>query len=150
MIVDDQNLDQGSKICSIFKVLEMQRKRCHCVRLVLLIPAVYLLSQTESVWRSYRLLFAEPNRENFDADWAGHTTDVAGRTVTWQDRTAYVAIRTRYVAAPGHDTCHAFMGFLACILTNWKVTRVTTGWVTRGTRVTSAVHPWQVTWRLYR
>jgi hypothetical protein len=58
----DQNLDQGSKICSIFKVLGMRRKRCHCVRLVLLIPAVYLFSQTESVWRSYRGLFAEPNR----------------------------------------------------------------------------------------
>jgi hypothetical protein len=76
----DQNLDQGSKKCSIFKVLGMRRKRYHCVRLVLLIPAVYLFSQTESVWRSYRGLFAEPNRENFDADWAGRTADVAGRT----------------------------------------------------------------------
>jgi hypothetical protein len=76
----DQNLDQGSKKCSIFKVLGMRRKWCHCVRLVLLIPAVYLLSQTESVWRSYRGLFAEPNRQNFDADWAGRTADVAGRT----------------------------------------------------------------------
>jgi hypothetical protein len=65
----DQNLDQGSKICSIFKVLGMRRKWCHCIRLVLLIPAVYLFSQTESVWRSYRGLFAEPNRQNFDADW---------------------------------------------------------------------------------
>jgi hypothetical protein len=51
--------------------------------------------------------------------------------VTWQDRTGHVA-------APGRDTCHAFMGFLACGLTNLEVTRVTTGWVTRGTRVTSA------------
>jgi alpha-N-acetylglucosamine transferase len=32
-------------------------------RLVFLIPAVYLLSQMESVWRSYRDLFAEPNRQ---------------------------------------------------------------------------------------
>jgi hypothetical protein len=61
--MDDQNLDQGSKICSNFKVLGMRRKRCHCVRLVFLIPAVYLLSQTESVWRRYRDLFAKPNRK---------------------------------------------------------------------------------------
>jgi hypothetical protein len=73
----DQNLDQGSKICSKFKVLGMRRKWYHCVRLVLLIPAVYLLLQTESVWRSYRDLFAKANREKFDADWAGRTTDVA-------------------------------------------------------------------------
>jgi hypothetical protein len=64
----DQNLDQGAKFCSIFKVLGMRRKWCHCVRLVFLIPAVYLLSQTESVWRRYRDLFAEPNRQKFDAD----------------------------------------------------------------------------------
>jgi hypothetical protein len=51
--------------------------------------------------------------------------------------------------APGRDTCHAFMGFLACILTNWKVTRVTTGWVTRGTRVTSASYVARMTWRPY-
>jgi hypothetical protein len=46
----------------------MRRKQCHCVRLVFLIPAVYLLSQTESVWRRYRDLFAKPNRQKFDAD----------------------------------------------------------------------------------
>jgi hypothetical protein len=83
----DQNLDQGSKICSIFKVLGMRRKWYHCVRLVLLILAVYLLSQTESVWRSYRDLFAEPNRKKEDVDWAGRTADVAGctfRTMMWQ------------------------------------------------------------------
>jgi hypothetical protein len=51
--------------------------------------------------------------------------------VTWQDRTGHVA-------APGCDTCHAFLAFLEHSWTNWKVTRVTTGWVTRGTRVTSA------------
>jgi hypothetical protein len=65
----------------------MRRKRYHCVRLVLLIPAVYLLSQTESVWRSYRDLFAGPNRQKFDADWAGRTADVAGRTADVGDRT---------------------------------------------------------------
>jgi hypothetical protein len=75
----------GGKICSIFKVLGMRRKRCHCVRLVLLIPAVYLFSQTESVWRSYRDLFAEPNRKKNDADWAGRTATWQGRTVlTWR------------------------------------------------------------------
>jgi hypothetical protein len=54
-----------------------------------------------------------------DADWAGRTADVAGRTadvagrtVTWQDRTGHVA-------APGRDTCHAFLAFSTC-LTNWK------------------------------
>jgi hypothetical protein len=86
----DQNLDQGSKICSIFKVYGMRRKRCHCVCLVLLILAVYLFSQMESVWRSYRDLFAEPNRQNFDADWAGRTADVVGRTSDVADRTADV------------------------------------------------------------
>jgi hypothetical protein len=65
----------------------MRRKWYHCVRLVLLIPAVYLLSQTESVWRSYRDLFAGPNRQKFDADWAGRTADVAGRTADVGDRT---------------------------------------------------------------
>jgi hypothetical protein len=63
LCLGDQNLDQGSKICSKFKVLGMRRKWYHCVRLVLLILAVYLLSQTESIWRSYRDLFAEPNRK---------------------------------------------------------------------------------------
>jgi hypothetical protein len=62
----------------------MRRKWCHCVRLVLLIPAVYLLSQTESVWRSYRDLFAEPNRQKFDADctcpYSPYESHVA---VTW-------------------------------------------------------------------
>jgi hypothetical protein len=44
----------------------------------------------------------------------------------WQDRTGHVA-------APGRDTCHAFLAFLKHGLTNLEVTRVTTGWVTRGT-----------------
>jgi hypothetical protein len=127
----DQNLDQGAKFCSIFKVLGMRRKWCHCVCLVFLIPAVYLLSQTESVWRRYRDLFAEPNRQKFfDADctcpYSPYRT--RGRTVqhTWH-------VRTGHVAAPGDDTCHAFLDFLAYSLTNSEVTRVTTGRVTRGT-----------------
>jgi hypothetical protein len=41
--------DQGIKFCSIFKVLGMRRKQCHCVRLVFLIPAVYLLCQMDAV-----------------------------------------------------------------------------------------------------
>jgi hypothetical protein len=57
-----------SKFCSNFKVLGMRQKWCHCVCLVFLIPTVYLLSQTESVWRSYRDLFAKANRQKFDAD----------------------------------------------------------------------------------
>jgi hypothetical protein len=46
--------------------------------------------------------------------------------VTWQDRTGHVA-------APERDTCHAFLAFPAYGWTNIEVTRVTTGWVTRGT-----------------
>jgi hypothetical protein len=51
-----------------------------------------------------------------------------GRTVqhTWP-------VRTGHVAAPGSDTCHAFLDFWAYGLTNSEVTRVTTGRVTRGT-----------------
>jgi hypothetical protein len=55
--------------------------------------------------------------------------------LTWQ---AVQDVRTGHVAAPGDATCHAVLDFLACNLTNLEVTRVTTGWVTRGTRVTSA------------
>ena len=57
--------DQGIKICSIFKVLGMRWKQCHCVRLVFLIPAVYLFSRTESIWRRYRDLTTKSNREKF-------------------------------------------------------------------------------------
>jgi hypothetical protein len=69
--------------------------------------------------------------------------------VTWQDRTGHVA-------ASGCDTCHAYLAFLACNLTNLEVTRVTTGWVKRGTRVTSASCVeglrgrlmWQIDWTI--
>jgi hypothetical protein len=47
--------------------------------------------------------------------------------LTWQ-------VRTGHVVAPGDAMCHAVLDFLACNLTNLEVTRVTTGWVTRGTR----------------
>jgi hypothetical protein len=78
--------DQGIKFCSIFKVLGMRRKQCHCVRLVFLIPAVYLLSQTESVWRRYRDLSAKPNRQNF---WMLTVPVRTVHTVTWQGRTIH-------------------------------------------------------------
>jgi hypothetical protein len=54
--------DQGIKICSIFKVLGLRRNQCHCVRLVFLIPAVYLFSQMESVWRRYRDFTVKSNK----------------------------------------------------------------------------------------
>jgi hypothetical protein len=61
--------DQGIKFCSNFKVLGMQQKQCHCVRLIFLIPAVYLLCQMDSIWRRYRDLFVKPNRQKkIDAD----------------------------------------------------------------------------------
>jgi hypothetical protein len=85
----DQNLDQGAKICSIFKVLGLRRKQCHCVRLVFPIPAVYLFSRMESVWRRYRDFTVESKRSNLGVDCTcpyspyGH---VEGRTIslTWQ------------------------------------------------------------------
>jgi hypothetical protein len=126
----DQNLDQGSNFAQISKCSECDENRCHCVRLVFLIPAVYLLSQTESVWRRYRDLFAKPNRQKFDADctcpYSPYRT--RGRSVqdTWQ-------VRTGHVAAPGDDTCQADLAFWAYGWTNSEVTRVTTGRVTRGT-----------------
>jgi hypothetical protein len=87
----DQNLDQGAKFCSIFKVLEMRRKWYHCIRLIFLIPAVYLLSQTESIWRSYRDLFAKANRQKFDADctcpYSPYSGDVASSYGPYDDRT---------------------------------------------------------------
>jgi hypothetical protein len=68
----------------------MQRNLCHCVRLVFLIPAVYLLRQTESVWRRYRVLSEKSNRQKFDADWAGRTTTWQVVQHTWHVRTADV------------------------------------------------------------
>jgi hypothetical protein len=125
--------DQGIKFCSIFKVLGIRRKQCHCVCLVFLIPVVYLLSQTESVWRRYRDLFAKPNRQKFDADctcpyspyspyglmWQGHTDRMV---VTWQMLIGqFWASRmlTRVIGWPiigGHvaqskgATCHSLVG----------------------------------------
>jgi hypothetical protein len=46
------------------------------------------------------------------------------------------------VAAPGHDTCHAFMDFSVYGLTNLEVTRVTTG-------LGDTWHSGKVTWRVF-
>jgi hypothetical protein len=65
----------------------MRRKQCHCVRIIFLIPTVYLLSQTESVWRRYSDLSAKLNRQNFGMLTVPVRTV---RMVTWQgctDRT---------------------------------------------------------------
>jgi hypothetical protein len=77
------NIDQGIKFCSIFKVLRMQRKQFHCVHLIFLIPVVYLLSQTESVWRRYRDLFAKTNRQKFDADYTCPYSPYSPYGLTW-------------------------------------------------------------------
>jgi hypothetical protein len=90
----------------------MRRKQCHCVRLVFLIPAVYLLSQTESVWRRYRDLFAKANRQNF---WMLTVPVRTVRTVTWQGRTIHtvmwqvddvVSFHWLMITESGNDTCH--------------------------------------------
>jgi hypothetical protein len=78
--------DQGIKFCSIFKVLGMRRKQCHCIRLIFLIPVVYLLPQMESVWRRYRDLSAKTNRQNFWMLTVPVHTVRTVCTVTWQDR----------------------------------------------------------------
>jgi hypothetical protein len=58
--------------------------------------------------------------------------------LTWQVRTLTRGrFRTGHVAAPGSATCQADLALLARSWANPKVTRVTTGRVTRG-RVTSA------------
>jgi hypothetical protein len=138
------------------KVLGMRRNLCHCVRLVFLILAVYLLRQTESVWRRYRVLSEKSNRQKFDADWAGRTATWQAVQHTWHVRTADAgqpdcdtwqtgmttrgSIRRRhvacpyegYVASPGRDTCQADLAFSGYGLANTEVTRVTTHRVTRG------------------
>jgi hypothetical protein len=103
--------DQGIKFCSIFKVIRMRRKPCHCIRLVLLIRAVYLLSQTESVWRRYRDLFAKANRQNF---WMLTVPIRTVRTVTWQGHTIMMTwqlddmahFHWSIVGEYGVDMCH--------------------------------------------
>jgi hypothetical protein len=54
-----------------------RRNLFHCVHLVFLILVVYLLCQTESVWRRYRILSEKSNRQKI-ADCAVRTdVDVA-------------------------------------------------------------------------
>jgi hypothetical protein len=126
----DQNLDQGAKICSIFKVLGLRRKQCHCVCLVFLIPAVYLFSRMESVWRRYRDFIVESKRSNLGVDCTCPYDHVAGRTLmlTWQLMiVAYVHLMVvvqlwvdtchlwvmlcEHVAQPFGATCHRIIGF---------------------------------------
>jgi hypothetical protein len=103
--------DQGIKFCSIFKVLGMRRKQCHCICLVFLIPTVYLLSQTESVWRRYRDLSAKPNRQKFGMLTVPVRTV---RTATWQGRTIMMMWQVEdvvhlywlIVVQLDVDTCH--------------------------------------------
>jgi hypothetical protein len=99
--------DQGIKFCSIFKVLGMRRKQFHCVRLVFLIPSVYLLSQTESIWRRYRDLSAKPNKQNFGMLTVPVRTV---RTVMWQSRTNRTVMMWRIL--------------VGWFLVNWVRTRV--------------------------
>jgi hypothetical protein len=58
-IQEPDRAQKGSKM----KVLRIRRNQRHCVRLVLPIPAIYLLSQTDVVCESYRTLTIFPNRE---------------------------------------------------------------------------------------
>jgi hypothetical protein len=85
----------------------MRRKQCHCVRLVFLIPIVYLLSQTKSVWRRYHDMSAKPNRQNF---WMLTVPIRTVRTVTWQDRTGHTVMMWQF--------------FIRWLLENWVLTRV--------------------------
>jgi hypothetical protein len=113
------------------KVLGMRRNLCHCVRLVFLIPVVYLLCQTGSVWRRYRVLSEKSNRQK---KLLTVQSVQSVRTLTWQVRTATRGRSIQgHVAAPGSDTWHADLVDLAYGWTNPEVTRVTTERVTRGT-----------------
>ena len=102
--------DQGIKICSIFKVLGLRRKECHCVCLVFLIPAVYLFSRMESVWRIYRDFITESKRSKLGADCTcpyspyGH---VENRTITltWQ-RSDVACLYWLIIGELSVDTCH--------------------------------------------
>jgi hypothetical protein len=74
----------------------------------------------------------------WDADctcpYSPYRTRVSPYRDTWQVRTMTRGrFRTGHVAAPERDTCQADSTFLARSWTNPKVTRVTTGRVTRGT-----------------
>jgi hypothetical protein len=70
----------GIKICSNFKVLGLRRNQYHCVHLVFLIPAVYLFSRMESVWRRYRNFIVKSNRSKLVLTVPVRTV----RTATWR------------------------------------------------------------------
>jgi hypothetical protein len=101
---------------------------------------VYLLSQTESVWRRYRDLFAEPNRQKFDADCT----------------CPYSPYRTRgrsvHADVAGYDSHMAMMWhvFNGWLLVNWIATRVrfwANGMRTRGP--IGGLHVSLIIWFIY-
>jgi hypothetical protein len=121
------------------KVLGMRRNLCHCVRLVFLIPVVYLLRQTESVWRRYRVLSEKSNRQkkgmtvqSVQSTWHVRTADVGqpGGDMWQTVRRTRGITRMRHVS--GADLALSAYGW-----TSVEVTRVTTHRVTRG-RMTSS------------
>jgi hypothetical protein len=133
----------------------MRRNLCHCVRLVLLIPVVYLLRQTESVWRRYRVLSEKANRQkrgmtvqSVQSTWHVRTADVGQPGGdTWQiGMTTRGSIRERHVAglygghvaSPGRNTCQVDLAFSAYSWTSYEVTHVTTHRVTRGMMTSSS------------
>jgi len=61
---------------SKMKALEIRRNQGQCVRLVFLIPAIYLLRQMRFVCERYRILLENPNRQKRD-DCIVRTADVA-------------------------------------------------------------------------
>jgi hypothetical protein len=112
------------------KVLGMRRNLCHCVCLVFLIPVVYLLCQTGSVWRRYRILSEKSNRQK---KLLTVQSVQSVRTLTWHVHTLMWQVHTGDVAASGSDTWQADLDIWAYSWTYPEVTRVTTGRVTRGT-----------------
>jgi hypothetical protein len=86
MIQKPDRAQKGSKM----KVLGIRRNQRHCVRLVFLIPAIYLLRQTGSVCERYRVLSENPNREKEKGDDCTvrtvprGTLTVQAVQVTWQ------------------------------------------------------------------
>jgi hypothetical protein len=59
MIQKPDRAQKGSKM----KVPRIRRNQRHCVRLVFLIPAIYLLRQAGSVCERHRVLSENPNSE---------------------------------------------------------------------------------------
>jgi hypothetical protein len=128
----------GLEKCSKMKVLRTRQNLSHCVRLVFLIPVVYLLCQTESVWRRYRIFSEKSNRQKKFVDCVVHTVRMnANVACLYADvegpyRRHVAGPYRRHVVAPGSDTWKADLDFWAYSWANPKVTRVTIGRVTHG------------------